>query len=263
MLMMVLAAAPIRAESPAFGEKVPLEQLLNEDGTLNLAAGFTGTLDPAGYRMVTDTDGAPRFVAEASCNPDESWDDRFWPFGVDSVVRAIAINGTDVYVGGDFVAVSSLRVDYIARWDGTSWLPPGSGIGGTVKALAAIGTDLYAGGFFGTAGGKLSQRIARWEMRCGNGIVEAGEQCDDCNLDDGDCCSSTCQFAPAGTPCNDGLFCNGTDTCNGAGACSNHSGDACVGGPQCNNTCNELADNCLAPDTTPCNDGTACTTNDM
>ncbi len=31
---------------------------------------------------------------------------------------------------------------------------------------------------------------------CGNGIVEAGEQCDDGNLVDGDGCSSTCQIEP-------------------------------------------------------------------
>jgi cysteine-rich repeat protein len=32
---------------------------------------------------------------------------------------------------------------------------------------------------------------------CGDGIVQAAEQCDDGNTGDGDCCSSTCQLEPA------------------------------------------------------------------
>lgn len=34
---------------------------------------------------------------------------------------------------------------------------------------------------------------------CGNGIQQGGEFCDDGNLDNGDCCSSTCTNEPAGT----------------------------------------------------------------
>ena len=35
-------------------------------------------------------------------------------------------------------------------------------------------------------------------VACGNGRVECGEQCDDGNTRDGDCCSATCQPEPAG-----------------------------------------------------------------
>ena len=35
---------------------------------------------------------------------------------------------------------------------------------------------------------------------CGNGNVDPGEQCDDGNTANGDCCSSTCHFEPAGSP---------------------------------------------------------------
>jgi hypothetical protein len=57
---------------------------------------------------------------------------------------------------------------------------------------------------------------------CGNGKVELGEQCDDgpSNGQSTSCCSSTCQFKPAGTACGDGAdlctkdVCAGTaDTC--------------------------------------------------
>jgi len=56
---------------------------------------------------------------------------------------------------------------------------------------------------------------------CGDGVVEPGEQCDDGNLVDGDCCSSSCQFEPSTTtcrpaagPCDVAEFCTGTSgTC--------------------------------------------------
>jgi cysteine-rich repeat protein len=54
---------------------------------------------------------------------------------------------------------------------------------------------------------------------CGNAVVEPTEECDDGNSDDGDCCSSTCQFEPVGSPCTDGNFCSVGDTCDGNGAC--------------------------------------------
>ena len=38
---------------------------------------------------------------------------------------------------------------------------------------------------------------------CGNGIIEPGEDCDDGNTLDGDCCSASCQFEPADSPCPD------------------------------------------------------------
>ena len=43
---------------------------------------------------------------------------------------------------------------------------------------------------------------------CGNGVQQAGEQCDDGNLANGDCCSSTCQLET----CNDNNVCT-IDSC--------------------------------------------------
>lgn len=54
---------------------------------------------------------------------------------------------------------------------------------------------------------------------CGDGIQGPGEDCDDGNTLDGDCCSSTCTFESAGSSCaGDGSLCT-TDECDGAGAC--------------------------------------------
>lgn len=54
---------------------------------------------------------------------------------------------------------------------------------------------------------------------CGNGVVDAGETCDDGNRYPGDCCASTCTFEPAATACaRDADPCT-FDRCNATGAC--------------------------------------------
>jgi cysteine-rich repeat protein len=97
---------------------------------------------------------------------------------------------------------------------------------------------------------------------CGNGAIEAGEQCDDGNLLPGDCCSATCTAEPAGGSCaDDGNVCT-ADVCDGAGSCSHPPGN---GGT----LCRPATDGCDAPETcsgasTVCPpdakepDGTAC-----
>src|SRR5207247_1753211 len=56
---------------------------------------------------------------------------------------------------------------------------------------------------------------------CGNGILDPGEECDDGNLLNGDCCSSTCQFEAAGTACRPAAnVCDVAATCTGtSGTC--------------------------------------------
>jgi cysteine-rich repeat protein len=54
---------------------------------------------------------------------------------------------------------------------------------------------------------------------CGNGALDGGEACDDGGSESGDCCSPTCEFEAAGSPCPDDDMCNGDETCDGAGTC--------------------------------------------
>jgi cysteine-rich repeat protein len=51
------------------------------------------------------------------------------------------------------------------------------------------------------------------EIRCGNGRLDPGEQCDDNNLSDGDGCSATCRV----DFCGDGITNNVTEDCDAAG----------------------------------------------
>jgi hypothetical protein len=76
--------------------------------------------------------------------------------GMNNQVSALAVSGTNLYAGGDFTMATNsggatVNVNYVARWNGSSWSALGSGMGGEVLALAVSGTNLYAGGWFTTA----------------------------------------------------------------------------------------------------------------
>jgi cysteine-rich repeat protein len=54
---------------------------------------------------------------------------------------------------------------------------------------------------------------------CGDEILDPGEDCDDGNNANGDCCDSACQYEVNGASCSDANVCNGSETCNGTGTC--------------------------------------------
>ena len=59
--------------------------------------------------------------------------------------------------------------------------------------------------------------------RCGNGVLGAGEQCDDglATGTPGDCCTAACQFQPGGTACSSSTnLCAPGGACDGAGGCT-------------------------------------------
>ncbi|MBN1772307.1 MAG: DUF4215 domain-containing protein [Deltaproteobacteria bacterium] len=87
---------------------------------------------------------------------------------------------------------------------------------------------------------------------CGNGTVDAGEECDDGNTDNTDACLSTCRNAS----CGDGFVWAGHETCDGDSAractsscdttgtetCDACNWSACVPPPE---TCNGLDEDCV------------------
>ncbi len=83
--------------------------------------------------------------------------------GLNANVRAIAVHGSTVYVGGNFTDVGgNPDLDYLAAWNGTSWSSPctstipGPAITAAVLALQIIGNTLYVGGSFANGAGIAS-----------------------------------------------------------------------------------------------------------
>ena len=134
---------------------------------------------------------------------------------------------------------------------------------------ASCDDEIFCNGADTCSGGTCSQHA-------GDPCTGGGECADQCNeaadncydpagtacTDDGNPCTDN-QCDGAGTcaannntdSCDDNLFCNGTDTCSG-GSCSQHTGDPCTGGGECNQTCDEGNDDCFDPFGTACGDGT-------
>ncbi len=76
--------------------------------------------------------------------------------GSNALINALAVSsdGTHLYAGGGFTTIGTVAANYIAQWDGSSWSPLGSGVGGYVYALTVSGSTLYVGGAFTTAGNR-------------------------------------------------------------------------------------------------------------
>jgi trimeric autotransporter adhesin len=159
LLVAALLAAPALAQAPP-----RLTSLLDVDGTFRPPAGFSGSVDAAGYRVETGPDGQPRFLLDEG---DQRWDDRFGRPGISLYLNALAVApGGDLYAGGYFYDAGGMEVSGIARWDGRRWHALGGGVeSGRYVYAIAVGPDgaVYAGGDFALAGGARVNGIARWD----------------------------------------------------------------------------------------------------
>jgi hypothetical protein len=90
--------------------------------------------------------------------------------GVDGAVHCLTTLPTgELVVGGEFTTAGGLPAAAIARWNGVSWAPLGSGMAqvqgaAVVRCFATLPNgDLVAGGSYWTAGGTAANNIARWD----------------------------------------------------------------------------------------------------
>lgn len=85
-----------------------------------------------------------------------------------------------------------------------------------------------------------------------HGAQEPGNPCHFC---DANANRSGWSNSPSTVSCDDGLWCNGTDTCN-AGACTHQfTGNRCTAsGPCALTVCDEQRDSCFEPNTTVCSE---------
>jgi hypothetical protein len=118
-----------------------------------VGAAYVARWDGAAWSAVVPGDGVPTSGGE----------------GVTSIaVRQDVIGGLELVASGVFSAAGGTAAARIARWNGASWSPLGSGFDAPAKDLAYFADgagacpNLYAVGQFSTAGGVSASGIARW-----------------------------------------------------------------------------------------------------
>ena len=121
---------------------------------------------------------------------------------------------------------------------GTYYTPASVGetktFSGTSTAHLTQGNLLWSN-LQGQNGGTLANSVVanRLAPDCGNGTIDAGEDCDDSNIINGDCCGADCQFEETTDSCEDGDVCTVGDLCDGAGNCVAGTVDECDDGDRC------------------------------
>ena len=120
--------------------------------------------DAGHLRIVVADAGATYPVRIDPTITDSNWVSIVGPFveNFNHYVYAMAWDGTNLYAGGWFKTAGGVDANYIAKWNGSSWSPLGTGMDSYVYALACDGNNLYAGGHFTSAGGISANYIAKW-----------------------------------------------------------------------------------------------------
>jgi hypothetical protein len=83
-------------------------------------------------------------------------------------VRALAVVGNEVFVGGNFTSAGGVSANRVARFNTqtNTWSTLGTGssngVNNDVRALAVVGNEVVVGGWFNSAGGVSANFVARY-----------------------------------------------------------------------------------------------------
>jgi trimeric autotransporter adhesin len=88
-----------------------------------------------------------------------------------------SMSNGDVVAAGDFTVADSNRTNRIARWDGATWQPLGTGLAsGTIHAMAELPNgNLVVGGSFTAIGGVTTRNLAVWNGSVWSSIGDLGQ----------------------------------------------------------------------------------------
>jgi trimeric autotransporter adhesin len=174
-LMFISAAVHTQTGTMYTGE-IPMEDILDPRGRVDIRPGLGGTINHDGWQMTLGPNGEPRFRRSTdgtmnrmpatiqSQHEDEHWSDAFGITGVDESVYAISVIGDEIIIAGDFLYVNGMRANGIARWDGSAWHPLGDGVSGWIWTIEPDDEDIYIGGSFSVNGESDMSNIARWNL---------------------------------------------------------------------------------------------------
>ena len=73
--------------------------------------------------------------------------------------------GSNLYAGGEFTTAGGIAANYIAQWNGSSWLPLGwvwAAVSSLCECAGGVGRHVVRGRRFTTAGGNPANYIAQW-----------------------------------------------------------------------------------------------------
>ena len=79
-----------------------------------------------------------------------------------SQVSHLGAFNSELYAAGSFTQVDGNTINGIARWDGASWHPLGTGVSPHANFFIEYNNELYVTGSITTAGGISVSNIARW-----------------------------------------------------------------------------------------------------
>ncbi len=111
---------------------------------------------------------SPSSVERGTMGVEPGWDSRFTvPGVVHGPLFALATDGVNLYVGGQFSAAGGVRANNVAKWDGVRWSSIGTGnengVNGTVEGITFLNGKLYVGGQISKAGTRPVNGIAVWD----------------------------------------------------------------------------------------------------
>src|SRR5439155_622700 len=211
-----------------------------------------GSVDDEAFALVLEPDGklvaagysdrgSNNAVALVRYNANGSLDTSFGTGGkvttaigsVDDEVFALVRQPDGKLVAAGYTSGTNSTAFALVRYNADGSLDTSFGTGGKVTtAIGSIDDEvnalvLQADGKLAAAGYSYNGSdtdfaVARYLGQvCGDGIVQAPEQCDDGTANGAftSCCTATCQFDGSGTSCDDGNGCTDDDTCDGSGAC--------------------------------------------
>jgi uncharacterized delta-60 repeat protein len=162
-------------------------------------------------------------------NPDGTLDATFGNGGIvvtrlsprrDDILDAVLAPDGTVLVGGQICEPDCLG--FLARFLPDGRLDPSFAVNGVFPAERQVAAVALPddGHVLIALEGPDELVVSRLVLaQCGDGVVQAGEGCDDGNTDPGDCCDSTCALEADESPCgDDGSVCT-ADVCR-AGTCT-------------------------------------------